>query len=81
MKLILHQAELYCFQVAIDTIELISCVTQIVGPVSRDLCARPNTFLLETSRDANPTDVESLVLRLDGNTTTIRLAFFTVYSF
>ncbi|OAD53977.1 Actin-binding protein anillin [Eufriesea mexicana] len=40
--------------------------------VSRDICARPNTFLLETTRAAEPEDTESLIMVRNGNTTIIR---------
>lgn len=43
-----------------------------VGLVSRDICARPNTFLLETTRPAQPGDSETLVMVRMGSQTTIR---------
>uniref|UniRef100_A0A1B6D2J0 PH domain-containing protein n=1 Tax=Clastoptera arizonana TaxID=38151 RepID=A0A1B6D2J0_9HEMI len=59
-------------KIAIDTIELSACVTEVIGPVSRDVCARPNTFLLETARPAKREDVDSLVLVRNGDRTVIR---------
>lgn len=46
--------------------------TTNVGLVSRDICARPNTFLLETIRAAEPEDTESLIIIRNGATTIIR---------
>lgn len=46
--------------------------TTNVGLVSRDICARPNTCLLETTRATEPEDVDSLVMVRNGPTTTIR---------
>ncbi|XP_068084364.1 anillin-like [Anabrus simplex] len=53
-------------------IDLNLCTTEIVGLVSRDICARPNTFLLETTRPAQPEDEESLVLVRMNDRTMIR---------
>lgn len=46
--------------------------TTNVGLVSRDICARPNTFLLETIRTAESEDTDSLIMVKNGSTTTIR---------
>ncbi|XP_066144957.1 anillin-like isoform X1 [Euwallacea fornicatus] len=46
----------------IDTIDLKSCITKKVGPVSRDICARLHTFLLERERPAYPQDKDTLVV-------------------
>ncbi|XP_054275787.1 anillin-like isoform X3 [Macrosteles quadrilineatus] len=59
-------------KIPLDTIELTMCVTREVDVVPRDVCARPNTFLLETSRPARDTDSDSLVMIRHQNTTTIR---------
>lgn len=59
-------------QIPIGTIDLRSCVTENVGLVSRDLCARLNTFLLETSRPAKSTDENSLDLVCMGDVTHVR---------
>ncbi|XP_043277611.1 anillin isoform X2 [Venturia canescens] len=56
----------------IGSIELQGITTTNVGLVSRDICARPNTFLLESIRPAQPGDTESLVLVRNGSQTTIR---------
>ncbi|CAH0767800.1 unnamed protein product [Bemisia tabaci] len=49
-------------KVPIDTIDLNSCTTNTVNVVSRDICARPNTFLLETIRPTEEDDTDSLAL-------------------
>ncbi|CAH0551583.1 unnamed protein product [Brassicogethes aeneus] len=56
----------------IDTISLKNCVTKQVGPVSRDICARLHTFLLERERIAYPQDKETLVMVRKGERTIIR---------
>ncbi|XP_076622147.1 anillin-like isoform X2 [Colletes latitarsis] len=56
----------------IGSLDLQNVSTTNVGLVSRDICARPNTFLLETTRTAEPGDTDSLVMIRNGNTTTIR---------
>ncbi|XP_063982129.1 anillin-like isoform X2 [Diachasmimorpha longicaudata] len=56
----------------IGSLELQGVSTRNVGLVSRDICARPHTFLLETVREAQPGDVESLTVVRNGALTTIR---------
>ncbi|XP_011311247.1 actin-binding protein anillin isoform X2 [Fopius arisanus] len=56
----------------IGSLELQGVSTGNVGVVSRDICARPHTFLLETVREAQSGDVESLTLVRSGASTTIR---------
>ncbi|XP_053980703.1 anillin-like isoform X2 [Hylaeus volcanicus] len=56
----------------IGSLDLQGVSTTNVGLVSRDICARPNTFLLETTRAAEPGDSESLIMVRNGHTTTIR---------
>ncbi|XP_017761965.1 PREDICTED: actin-binding protein anillin-like [Eufriesea mexicana] len=56
----------------IGSLDLQNVSTTNVGLVSRDICARPNTFLLETTRAAEPEDTESLIMVRNGNTTIIR---------
>ncbi|KAG8228661.1 hypothetical protein J437_LFUL008898 [Ladona fulva] len=56
----------------IGWINLNACITQKVGPVPREICARPNTFLLETKRPAHPDDKDTLVIVTSGTYTTIR---------
>ncbi|XP_068985693.1 anillin-like isoform X1 [Bombus flavifrons] len=56
----------------IGSLDLQSVSTTNVGLVSRDICARPNTCLLETTRATEPEDVDSLVMVRNGPTTTIR---------
>lgn len=60
------------FQVPIGQIDLNICTTEVVGPVPRDICARPHTFLLETTRPSQPDDEDSLVLVRCGTDTVIR---------
>ncbi|XP_015592644.1 anillin isoform X2 [Cephus cinctus] len=56
----------------IGSIDLQGITTTNVGMVSRDICARPNTFLLESVRPAQPGDVDSLITIRNGPRTTIR---------
>ncbi|XP_076249759.1 anillin [Calliopsis andreniformis] len=56
----------------IGSLDLQGISTTNVGLVSRDICARPNTFLLETTRATEPGDTESLIMIRNGPTTTIR---------
>ncbi|XP_030762791.1 anillin-like isoform X2 [Sitophilus oryzae] len=56
----------------IDTIDLKSVTSETVGPVSRDICARLHTFLLERERPACPTDLNTLVVIKKGDKTIIR---------
>lgn len=56
----------------IGSLELQEVSTKTVGLVARDICARPNTFLLETVRPAQSNDVESLKVGRHGSLTTIR---------
>lgn len=67
---------MYCFsfllQAPIDSINLQSCITKQVSQVTREICARPHTFLLETVRSAKSTDTDSLVTVCKGDKTIIR---------
>ncbi|CAD1474932.1 unnamed protein product, partial [Heterotrigona itama] len=56
----------------IGSLDLQNITTTNVGLISRDICARPNTILLETTKAAEPEDVDSLVIIRNGPTTTIR---------
>ncbi|KOX76275.1 Actin-binding protein anillin [Melipona quadrifasciata] len=56
----------------IGSLDLQNVTTTNVGLISRDICARPNTILLETIKAAEPEDVDSLVMIRNGPTTTIR---------
>ncbi|KAJ3648680.1 hypothetical protein Zmor_020464 [Zophobas morio] len=56
----------------INSIQLSESITQHVGPVSRDICARLHTFLLETERQASPHDKDSLITVRKGPRTVIR---------
>ncbi|XP_058803979.1 anillin isoform X4 [Phymastichus coffea] len=56
----------------IGSLDLQSVTTTNVNLVSRDICARLHTFLLETRRPAQPGDTDSLVMVRNGPETTIR---------
>ncbi|XP_033212205.1 anillin-like isoform X2 [Belonocnema kinseyi] len=56
----------------IGSLDLQGITTANVGLVSRDICARLNTFLLETVRPSQPGDVDSLVMVRNGASTTVR---------
>ncbi|XP_065167773.1 anillin isoform X2 [Atheta coriaria] len=56
----------------IDTIDLRSCLTKTVGPVSRDICARLHTFLLERERPTQANDKETLTVSCHGHKTIIK---------
>ncbi|XP_012266853.2 anillin isoform X3 [Athalia rosae] len=56
----------------IGSLDLQGVSTMNVGLVSRDICARPHTFLLETTRRAEPGDSDTLVMIRMGSETTIR---------
>ncbi|XP_044739105.1 anillin-like isoform X2 [Chrysoperla carnea] len=56
----------------INSINLQGCITENVNLVSRDICARPNTFLLEFVRPRQPGDAESLVMVIKKDQTLIR---------
>ncbi|XP_037085467.1 anillin-like [Pollicipes pollicipes] len=59
-------------QPASAEVDLRCCVTERVGAVPRDICARQNTLLLVTVRQARPEDEDSLVMQRRGNMTRIR---------
>ncbi|XP_072754258.1 anillin-like [Anoplolepis gracilipes] len=52
-------------------IDLEGVFTKNVQFINREKCARPFTFVLETSRPAQPEDADSLVMKTDGIETTI----------
>ncbi|XP_017779672.1 PREDICTED: actin-binding protein anillin-like isoform X2 [Nicrophorus vespilloides] len=56
----------------IDSIDLKSCTTTNVGQVSREICARLNTFLLERERPAMNGDRETLTMTPEGDRTIIK---------
>lgn len=56
----------------INNIDLKNCITENVGPVNRDICARLHTLLLEIERPAYSTDKDSLVTVCKGDKTVIR---------
>ena len=55
---------------------MLDVTTTNVGLISRDICARPNTILVETTKASEPEDVDSLVMIRNGPTTTIRYLFY-----
>ncbi|KAK6616848.1 hypothetical protein RUM43_014989 [Polyplax serrata] len=59
-------------KVPIGTIDLRSVITENVNVVPHDVCARLNTFLLETTRSKLSEDKNSLVIKVHDNVTTIR---------
>ncbi|XP_044264365.1 anillin isoform X2 [Tribolium madens] len=56
----------------INSISLRDAITKQVGPVSREICARLHTFLIETEREGLPHDKDSLVTIRKGSKTIIR---------
>lgn len=56
----------------INSIDLKSCINKEIGPVSRDICARLHTFLIETEREPLPEDKETLTTICKKNKTIIR---------
>lgn len=54
------------------SINLRRCITENVGVVSHDVCARPNTFLLITVRPREDGDRDSLVMTCYPNETALR---------
>lgn len=55
-----------------DSINLKYAITKEIGPVSRDICARLNTFLIETERGVLPDDKESLTVIRKGDKSIVR---------
>jgi actin-binding protein anillin len=53
-------------------IDLKRCTTEKVGLISRDVCARPNTFELEIARHACKGDRDTLVSRTYDTVTSVR---------
>jgi len=56
----------------LGSINLRTCVTEHVDVVSRDICARPNTFLLVTVRQPQSHDKDSLVMTCYPRRTALR---------
>jgi len=54
------------------TLSLSSCITPRISPTPREICARPNTFLLVTTREPLPTDQNSLVVSVHEKYTAIK---------
>jgi actin-binding protein anillin len=59
-------------QEPIGSIDLKQCITDCVGLVSRDVCARPNTFELVTVRQQQRGEHDTLVTRCYNTVTTIK---------
>ena len=55
-------------------IDLKRCVTEKVGLVPRDVCARPNTFELAVVRQPRRGERDTLVSKTYSATTTVRSA-------
>lgn len=62
----------YYFQPPINSIDLKSCITKEFGPVSRDICARAHTFLIEIEREPLPQDTDRLTIIRKKNKTIVR---------
>lgn len=62
----------FIFQPPTDSINLKYAITKEIGPVSRDICARLNTFLIETERGVLPDDKESLTVIRKGDKSIVR---------
>ncbi|XP_011261176.2 anillin-like isoform X1 [Camponotus floridanus] len=56
----------------ISYLDLEGVITKNVQFVNREKCARPYTFVLETSRPAQPGDDNSLIMKTNGIETTIQ---------
>ncbi|XP_052822337.1 anillin [Octopus bimaculoides] len=56
----------------IGYIDLKRCITEKVGLISRDICARPNTFEMCTVRPLRPGEEDTLVTRKHHTMATIR---------
>ncbi|GAB1597531.1 anillin-like [Argonauta hians] len=56
----------------IGYIELKRCITEKVGLISRDICARPNTFEMRTVRPLRPGEEDTLITRKHHTMATIR---------
>lgn len=54
-------------------IDLKRCVTEKVGLIPRDICARPNTFELVTVRQPRRGEEDTLVSKTYNTMTSIRL--------
>lgn len=65
----------YFLQPPVHVVELSSCITPRIGPAARDVCARPHTFLLVTTREPLPTDANSLVVSVHEKYTAIKNMF------
>lgn len=63
---------MFYVQAPIDSINLQTCSTNSVSQVTREICARPHTFLLETVRQSRSSDKDSLVTICKGDKTIIR---------
>ena len=69
---LLTVAVLISLQNPIGCIDLKQCITDVVGVIPRDVCARPNTFELITVRRQTKGDSETLVTRCYNTMTTTK---------
>ena len=60
------------FQEPIGTVDLKQCITDIVGLIPRDVCARPNTFELRTVRRQLRGEADTLVTHCNNTLSTTR---------
>lgn len=66
----------FCFwQDPMTFIDLKRCITEKVGLVPRDVCARPNTFEMTTVRQPLKGEHDTLISRTHNSTTLVRLDF------
>lgn len=61
-----------CFKDPMAMIDLKRCITEKVGLVPRDICARPNTFEMVTVRQPLKGEHDTLVTKTYNSTTTVR---------
>ncbi|ESN93038.1 hypothetical protein HELRODRAFT_165194 [Helobdella robusta] len=59
-------------QDSIGCIDLSTCVYEQVGPIPRDICARPHTFQLVSVKNRSTNDKETLVSKLHGGVVTTK---------
>lgn len=56
-------------------IDLKRCITEKVGLIPRDVCARPHTFEMVTVRQPRKGERDTLVSKTYNTTTTLRYIF------
>ena len=60
------------FQEPIGFMDLKRCITEKVGLIPRDICARPNTFELVTIRQPRKGEHDTLISKRYNTMTTIK---------